>query len=88
MIDPQGQANNWIKNLEKENGLQVVSLEQNDLMSTLENCVQFGRPVLIENVGEEFGAFVKSIVLKQTFKQGLYIFHTAVCFLEPKSTNL
>lgn len=40
MIDPQGQANKWIKNSEKENGLNVIKLTDPDYMRTLENCIQ------------------------------------------------
>ena len=70
MIDPQGQANKWVKNSEKENSLQVVKLTQADYVRTLENCIQFGNPVLIENVGEELDPSLEPLLLKQTFKQG------------------
>ena len=36
MIDPQGQANKWIKNSEKENQLSVIKLSDADYMRTLE----------------------------------------------------
>lgn len=52
MIDPQGQANKWIKNMEKKNNLHVIKLTDGDFMRTLENCIQFGTPVLLENIGE------------------------------------
>lgn len=45
MIDPQGQANKWIKNLEKANGLRVIRLSQSDYVRILENSIQFGKPV-------------------------------------------
>ena len=64
MIDPQGQANKWVKNSEKES-----NLTQSDYMRTLENCIQFGNPVLIENVGEELDPSLEPLLLKQTFKQ-------------------
>ena len=70
MIDPQGQANKWVKNSERERNLQVVKLTQPDYMRTLENCIQFGTPVLIENVGEELDPSLEPLLLKQTFKQG------------------
>ena len=71
MIDPQGQANKWVKNMEKESGLRVVKLTQADYVRTLENCIQFGTPVLIENVGEELDPSLEPLLLKQTFKQGV-----------------
>lgn len=69
MIDPQGQANKWIKSLEKERGLDVIRLSNSDFVRTLENAIRFGKPVLLENVGEELDAILESILLKQTFKQ-------------------
>uniref|UniRef100_A0A8B9EN99 Dynein axonemal heavy chain 12 n=1 Tax=Anser cygnoides TaxID=8845 RepID=A0A8B9EN99_ANSCY len=70
MIDPQGQANKWIKNLEKENRLNVIKVSDADYMRTLENCIQFGTPLLLENVGEELDPSLEPLLLKQTFKQG------------------
>jgi len=70
MIDPQGQANKWIKNMEKPNSLHVVRMTDSDFVRTLENCIQFGTPVLLENVGEEIDPLLESLLLKQTFKQG------------------
>ena len=46
-IDPQGQANKWIKNMEKKNNLHVIKLTDQDYVRTLENCIQFGTPVSI-----------------------------------------
>lgn len=37
MIDPQGQANRWIRNMEKETGLDVVKPLDKDLLRSLEN---------------------------------------------------
>ena len=45
MIDPQGQANKWIKNMEKANNLHIIKLSDSDFVRTLENCIQFGTPV-------------------------------------------
>ena len=70
MIDPQGQANKWIKNSEKENQLSVIKLSDADYMRTLENCIQFGTPLLLENVGEELDPSLEPLLLRQTFKQG------------------
>lgn len=70
MIDPQGQANKWIKNLEKAANVHVVRLSQPDYMRILENAIQFGQPVLMENVGEELDAALEPLLLRQTFKSG------------------
>lgn len=70
MIDPQGQANKWVKNSEKDNNLSVIKLTDGDYMRTLENCIQFGTPLLLENVGGELDPSLEPLLLKQTFKQG------------------
>ncbi|XP_055681851.1 dynein axonemal heavy chain 7 [Lutzomyia longipalpis] len=70
MIDPQFLANSWIKNFEKENRLCVIRFNQPDYNRVLENSIQFGLPVLIENVGEELDPMLEPILKKQIFKQG------------------
>uniref|UniRef100_A0A8D3CSS9 AAA+ ATPase domain-containing protein n=1 Tax=Scophthalmus maximus TaxID=52904 RepID=A0A8D3CSS9_SCOMX len=69
MIDPQGQANKWIKNMEKANKLAVIKLSDDNYVRVLENSIQFGTPVLLENVGEELDPVLEPVLLKQTFKQ-------------------
>lgn len=39
-------------------------------MRTLENAVQFGNPVLLENIGEELDPSLEPLLLKQVFKSG------------------
>uniref|UniRef100_A0A8C2U835 Dynein axonemal heavy chain 3 n=1 Tax=Coturnix japonica TaxID=93934 RepID=A0A8C2U835_COTJA len=69
MIDPQRQANRWVKNMEKANKLSVIKLSDTHYVRTLENAIQLGTPVLLENIGEELDAFIEPILLKLTFKQ-------------------
>jgi len=69
LIDPQGQANKWVKNMERPNNLHVIKLTDGDFVRTLENCIQFGTPVLLENIGEELDTLLEPLLLKQTFKQ-------------------
>uniref|UniRef100_A0A8B9C0Z5 Dynein axonemal heavy chain 3 n=1 Tax=Anser brachyrhynchus TaxID=132585 RepID=A0A8B9C0Z5_9AVES len=69
MIDPQRQANKWVKNMEKTNRLSVIKLSDTHYVRTLENAIQLGTPVLLENIGEELDAFIEPILLKLTFKQ-------------------
>ena len=68
-IDPQGQANKWIKNMEKDSKIIVIKLTDANYTRNLENAIQFGQPVLLENVGEELDPSLESILLKSTFKQ-------------------
>ncbi|XP_044079595.1 dynein axonemal heavy chain 1 isoform X1 [Siniperca chuatsi] len=68
-IDPQGQANTWIKNMERDNGLEVMKLSDRDFLRSLENAIRFGKPCLLENVGEELDPALEPVLLQQTFKQ-------------------
>ncbi len=113
LVDPQGQANKWIKNMEKKHKLevrvlhscwcasfptaadciawgilspipanhnpgvclacflsQVMKLSDGDYIRRLENCIQFGTPVLLENVGEELDPTLEPLLLRSVFKQG------------------
>ena len=70
LIDPQGQANKWIRNLEKENSLDIVKLSDRDFLRTIENAIRFGKPVLLENIGEKLDPALEPVLSKQTFKQG------------------
>uniref|UniRef100_A0A8C9T0G9 Dynein axonemal heavy chain 1 n=1 Tax=Scleropages formosus TaxID=113540 RepID=A0A8C9T0G9_SCLFO len=68
-IDPQGQANKWIKNMERDNGLEVMKLSNRDFLRSLENAIRFGKPCMLENVGEELDPALEPVLLRQTFKQ-------------------
>ena len=71
MIDPQGQANRWVKNMEKANfnKLEITKLTDNTFMRTLENAISFGVPMLLENVQEELDPAMESVLAKATFKK-------------------
>ena len=74
MVDPQGQAIKWIKNMERERGLKIIDLQQHDYLRTLENSVQFGAPVLLQNVQEELDPSLAPILNKAITKVGEYRF--------------
>ena len=70
MIDPQGQAAKWIKNMEKENNLISIKYSEQNYLKHIQNAVQFGQPCLLENVGERLDPGLSPILLKQTFRHG------------------
>ncbi|RHY56820.1 hypothetical protein DYB38_001612 [Aphanomyces astaci] len=70
MIDPQGQANRWVKNMEEKNGAKVVKLSQAGFVRALENAIMVGAPFLIENVPEEIDPMLEPVLLKQIVKAG------------------
>lgn len=69
-IDPQGQANKWIRNMEKDRKIDVIKLTDGNYMRTLETAIQFGKPVLLENVGEDLDPSIEPLLQKQIFKKG------------------
>jgi dynein heavy chain len=69
MIDPQTQANRWIRAKEKANRVQVIKLSESSYLRTLENCIRVGNPVLLENVEESLDPALEPVLGRQVFKQ-------------------
>ncbi|KAL0227387.1 hypothetical protein P9112_014711 [Eukaryota sp. TZLM1-RC] len=70
LIDPQGQAKAWLKNREGPNGLKICRLGDKYFRQNLEDCLQFGAPLLIEDVDEELDPALDPILDKQWIKVG------------------
>jgi dynein heavy chain len=47
MIDPQNQANKWIRNLEMDNSLSIVRFSTPNYLKILEHAITNGNPVII-----------------------------------------
>ena len=58
MIDPQLQAIAWIKEKEKENKLQITRLGSDKVIRVLEQALDAGTSVLIENIEESIEAVI------------------------------
>lgn len=66
MIDPQTQANKFIKRMGKsfpEKQLDVCKLSASNLMRNIEMGVQFGKWILLENIGTEIDPSLEPILL-------------------------
>ena len=74
MIDPQTQANKYLKSMAKDHpgGFDAVkpSEPEKSLTQKLEMAIQYGRWIIFENVGKELDPMLEPILLKQTIKQG------------------
>lgn len=74
MIDPQEQANRWIRTMEAKNDLKMIKLTDSNFMRVLEGAIRLGLPVLLQEVGETLDPTLGPILLKQTFVQVYYRF--------------
>lgn len=70
MIDPQEQANRWIRTMEDENGIKVVKATDSSILRVLESCIRAGCPMLLEDVGEILDPTLEPVLLRQTFTKG------------------
>lgn len=70
------QANRWVKNMERENGLQITKLSDVSYLRVLENCIRLGWPMLIEDLGETLEATLSPVLLKQVFLQVRFRYFT------------
>lgn len=54
--------------MESRNNISIIRLSQLNYVRILENAIQFGQSVLLENVEEKLDAILEPILLKQIFK--------------------
>lgn len=69
IIDPQGQANKWIKTMDRET-LKTMKLTDPNILKPLEAGIRFGNPILLENVEEKLDPSIDPVLQKNTVKKG------------------
>lgn len=83
MIDPQTQANKWVKNMERTNGLKTIKLTDPGYMRVLEQSIKLGHPVLLENVGETIDSGLNTVLERNVIKiKGDRVIKFADTFIE------
>lgn len=70
MIDPQEQANRWIKKLEEKNGMKIVKQTERDFARSVEMSVRNGTCLIIEDAGEILDPTLDPILEKNLIPQG------------------
>ncbi|XP_073903039.1 dynein axonemal heavy chain 2 isoform X4 [Castor canadensis] len=70
MIDPQAQALKWIKNMERSQGLKIIDMQMADYLRILEQAIQFGFPVLLQNVQEYLDPTLNPVLNKSVSRIG------------------
>jgi dynein heavy chain, axonemal len=69
-VDPHHQANGWIKNAYKAQGLIVLRMNDPNLTRHLESAVRGGHAVLIEDVETNMDASLDPVLRRETFRSG------------------
>ena len=64
MIDPQIQANKWIKNTYKGENLRVLKFSDPMLLKVLQGCISNGFPLLIEDIDERLEPTIEPVLQK------------------------
>jgi dynein heavy chain len=72
MVDPQRQANKYIKNMGKDNelGMEACKLSDPNFLRSLELGIQFGKWILLENIGIELDPALEPVLQQQKVKDG------------------
>jgi len=67
--------------MERDEKLNVIKLTDTAYLRTLENAIQFGTPVLLENIGEELDPVLEPVLQKLTFKQQVPVQNINVAYV-------
>nr|XP_041630529.1 dynein heavy chain 8, axonemal-like isoform X2 [Drosophila kikkawai] len=70
LIDPQSQGKVWIKNKEKQNKLIITALNHKYFRNHLEDSVNLGVPIIIEDVAEELDPCLDNLLDRNLLKVG------------------
>lgn len=60
----------WIMNREEEHGLTIIQQSQKGYIDKVIQCIENGKPLLIENLPDDIDAVLDPVVGKMTMKRG------------------
>lgn len=69
LIDPQSQGNKWMKNMERENNVQIVKLSNPKFLQIIESGCKVGYPVILENIDESLDPSLGPIMERNIKKE-------------------
>jgi len=69
MIDPQEQANRWIKSLEASNSLKTYKVTNTNIINKIVDAIRLGYSVLVEGLEEHIDPTLRPILENNTFVQ-------------------
>jgi dynein heavy chain len=70
LTDPQEQGGRWIKRMEQPNGLNILNANDPNMLRTVEQSIQMGIPVLLQNVGETMDPSLRPVFENQVAQVG------------------
>lgn len=70
LIDPQSQGKVWIKNMEKQNNMIVTTLTNKYFRNHIEDSLNFGHPLIIEDTFEELDPCLDNLLDRNLLKVG------------------
>jgi dynein heavy chain len=71
LIDPQYQANKWLKKQEEKLDLISLNYGEGQMINQLKLGIKFGRPVLVENIGNKLDLILHPICKKEYVSEGM-----------------
>merc|ERR1711881_316987 len=70
LIDPQGQAKQWVRKKEKKSQLLTTTLNHKYFRTHLEDALSLGQPLLLEDIAEELDPALDNVLEKNFIKSG------------------
>jgi len=74
IIDPQVQGIKWLRKKEEANGVSVIQMTMKTWLREITGAIQNGKPMIIENLGEDIDATLEPVLARAVYKKGRNLF--------------